>query len=256
MKPWTINEVVVLGTSLAVMLAITCVLHYFLHEKSFEVRSIPLKVIAGFMIILEVIKQVYFIFNGYTPQWLPFHFCSLFFVWFALAQFAKGGLAQVGRVMGLVTCVLLCIVFYITPRTIVGESCSHLFSSFYNFHTVLYHNLVFQYFFITLALNMYQPEDRDYFYIFASFSVYLPIVVCASYLTGYNYTNILYSDFAPLEYIRVHTNQILYILILYAIAVLGSYAIRFIYGRIKQRVRGTQEKIDEVDMEMCENGSK
>ena len=66
MELWTFEHFITFVPSVIVMIIITIVLRIFLKNKSYEVRMIPLKILAVFILISEVIKQVLSFINGYN----------------------------------------------------------------------------------------------------------------------------------------------------------------------------------------------
>ena len=51
-----------------------------LKNKREEIRLIPIHIITITLVVLEIIKQILAIQQGYTTDKLPFYFCSFFFV--------------------------------------------------------------------------------------------------------------------------------------------------------------------------------
>ena len=79
MFEWTDSELIVLPIAFACMLVITIAISLGLKNKSEKIANIPLTIIAILLVVLEIIKQIVNIVQGYVWWSLPLHFCSFFF---------------------------------------------------------------------------------------------------------------------------------------------------------------------------------
>ena len=75
MFDWSQSDLIVLPISLGVIIVISILLCVLFKNKSAQTRSIPLMVIAATILVLEVIKQVKAIAEGYGFWTFPLHFC-------------------------------------------------------------------------------------------------------------------------------------------------------------------------------------
>lgn len=230
MSNWTKSELIVLPIALLIMVAISCFLGYLLQDKDEKIKNIPFQVIASVLLALEVIKQVLHLVNHtYTTWQIPLHFCSTFLIWLPLAAFAKGKTQRVGKIMSFCCGCLLLVSFYVSPRGIIGNSCSNLFEDFDTFHTFTYHHLVLLYLFLMFALHIYIPRKDDLKYYIVAYACYAITATIFGHLLNTNYCNILYSTIPILESVRLKAGQLVYTLLLAFLGLAGGLAFDYVY---------------------------
>ena len=220
---YTLAEAIAIPTALLIIGAAAWVLHHFLGQKSERVRTIPLTVLAIIILVGEVIKQWYHL--GYKQDWtpwdLPVHFCSFFLVWFLFALCSRGAVRQIAYSCCLSGGILVTLMLICAPRMIVQNACSNIFASFGTVHTFFFHMIVVAYWVWMLALDLYQPQKRHIWQTTLLYLGYFCVILIAAYLLNTNYTNALYTDIAPLEYIRVHAGQVAYTLVMFGLGTAG-----------------------------------
>ena len=86
MQLWSMEHVKTLLPALGVFLLISILLRLWLKEKPWQVRMIPIQVVAAILVLLEIGKQAVSFSRGYDLYHIPLHFCSL--VLFTLPAFA------------------------------------------------------------------------------------------------------------------------------------------------------------------------
>ena len=79
---WSNINKIVLPIVLAIIIIIAAILGVLLKKKSEKIRAIPLQIIAGVILVLEIIKQVMALIDGYSMWTFPLHYCSLFVFFF------------------------------------------------------------------------------------------------------------------------------------------------------------------------------
>ncbi len=193
---WTRWHVVTLLPTLVLMIIIATVMRRLLINKPFDIRMIPIKIISLILIVLEIIKQVYSIKNGYDPYHLPLHFCSIFLYALPLMAFYRGKYQNGVRSVATSTMTALFIGMLVIPNVIYSEDrIFEFFSDYLAFQTVSFHNLVIFALFITLALDLHKPTGkRGEVYFIAVFGiVFVTLSATMSHLLETNFSNFLYS---------------------------------------------------------------
>lgn len=221
---WSKEDAIVLPITLLLMLAITILLWLTLRNKEEKYRQIPLAVITITMLVLEVIKQIYYAVSGQYTTWIiPLHFCSLFLYFFPLAVFAKGKTKQFGKVMSVVTTFWLLISFYFSPGTIIGvDTTKNIFANFHSFHSFIYHHLALLFLFVSVALKYYKITYKDFAYVAIGITIYGTIAVPVAHLTNTNWCNLIKSNITMLENFRLQFGDIPYTFLLYLGGIAGG----------------------------------
>ena len=143
---YTKAELIILPIAFLSMLGIALFLRRLLLNKPEKIQKIPFIIIAILMLVGEFAKQIRGIIVGYNLWWLPLHFCSAFFLWFSLAEFTKGEFARRMRSVAFLATLCLFVAMYFNPRSIIGNACENIFSSFLSAHTFFFHHLAIFYF--------------------------------------------------------------------------------------------------------------
>ncbi len=232
---WSKGDVFVLPLALAFIVFTGVVLWLFLRNKSERARSIPLKVLAVFIVLLEASKQIYYnFFEPFTYYILPFHFCSTFIWLMPLAQFTVGKAQRFFKPMPICYSLIVIVLIYAYPRVLLGNSTANVFGSFHNAHTILFHHCMVAYFVFSVLLGNYRPQKKDWIPLIAGIGFYALYAVPVAYALKINYVNILKSDFAPFESIRVSSGQFVYNALLFTVAVVSVLVIWGIYYAIRR----------------------
>lgn len=204
-------EKIVMPVALIVIIVTGVFLGSILRKKSDKIKNIPLTIIAVTLIVLEVIKQVRAVVtNSWSPWLLPVHFCSALIFWFAFAQFSKGELKQTGYACALSAGVLMTVMFYLNPSSIIGDSCSNPLLDFGTFHTFTFHFLAVTYTIWLMCLNLYKPKFKHVWQVTLFFVFYFILIVSCAYIFNTNYTNALYSNIPFMESFRLNAGQVWY----------------------------------------------
>ena len=78
MFKWSSSDKIAIPIMLGCIILVSVALFFILRNKNEKIKRIPFKIISLSLIILEVVKQIYFISKGtYTANHIPAHFCSL-----------------------------------------------------------------------------------------------------------------------------------------------------------------------------------
>ena len=244
---YTQAEFIHMFLALFVVLVLGVILKYSLRKKSAAVRQIPLMVLAAAILILEVIKQSYHLINGDWSTWyIPFHFCSYFLVWYAVALCSRGRLRQIMYFCSLVGGILVTILLFVAPRMILHTAASSVFDTFDHFHTFFYHMGVVAYWVWMLMLNVYHPERKHIYCAVIAHTVFFFVTIAGAHIFHTNYTNVLTADIGILEELRLSVGQFPYTIVLLMVGVVAittvSCATYFIMKKL-YRQNLNQEKL-------------
>ena len=220
MFDYNLWDAIVIPLTTVILIAAAVCLRFALKNAKPVYRTLPLKIIAVFVPLLEVAKQIYYnVFEDFTLYILPLHFCSLFFLFMPLSQFGFKKVREFFKPMTVIYALLVTILVYVNPHALIGNSASALFASFHNTHTFLYHFSVIAYFIFSVALGDYRPRYKHCINVSCGIAIYVSYAVPCAYLLNTNYVNILYSAFKPLEDFRLWAGQVAYNVVLFTISV-------------------------------------
>lgn len=241
-KIWTNCDKIVLPISLLVILFIAFMLYFFLRKKSKKVKNIPLVIITIVILILEIIKQIKAIREGYDSWTIPLHFCSLFLYIFPLATLTKGEIRKFGIAMSFACSVIMTVMFYIGPASIIGAATTqNIFASFSSFHTFFYHHLVILFLVVGLLLNKFKLTKKSLFHVVVGFVIYSVVAVSFAHILNTNFCNILESNIAFMEDFRLKAGQIIYTIVMFLFGISASVAVCLInlgvYKLLERRKR-------------------
>jgi len=220
---WTNDEKFVLPLTLGLILIISLIFCLWLRKKSEKIKNVPLMVITVIMLVLEIVKQILSIKEGYDYWTIPLHFCSLFLYFYPLATLTKGKIKEFGVTMAFVCSCLMTALFYFNPSSIISESASDVFGSFGNFHTFIYHHLVMLFLFTGLFLNMFKISKKSFIHVLIGFSIYALLAVPLAHVLNTNYCNILTSNIPFMESLRLKVGQIIYTIVMFLFAISASF---------------------------------
>lgn len=240
MLNWSDGAKISLPITLLVIIVITILLTALLKNKSQKLKNLPFMVIAGIMLVMEVIKQVLtFMESPYSLWNIPLHFCSLFMLWFSIAAFAKGKWKELGFTLSVVSAYLFLVTFYISPHTIIGYSTDNIFANFSAFHTYSYHHFIILFTFLAIALKQFKPNYRQIKPTVLVYTIYFIVAVTMAHLLDTNYVSLLHNSIAPLQHINETKGIVLYSLTMYVIgtggAVLGIVVSKLISNLLNKR---------------------
>lgn len=222
MFEWSNGAKVSLPLAMLVIIILTIVLTLFLKNKPQKIRNIPFIVIAGAMLIMEVVKQILAIRSTYSYWSIPLHFCSLFMLWFSLAAFGKGKLQKIGFTLSVVSGYLFLVTFYVNPHSIIGYSTDNILASFSSFHTFTYHHLIILFTFLSITLKQFNPQFNQIKWTSLAYTIYFIIAVAMAHALQTNYVNLLENNISILQHINVTYGVVVYSLTMYIIGVGGT----------------------------------
>lgn len=253
MELWTKQHEAQLLPSMIVMFIIAIVLRLTLGKKDLKIRMIPFQILAVFIVLLEVGKQVVSLKLGYNLYHLPFHFCSLFLSMLPLMAFYRG---KHFRVVTGITTAIAAAMFLLTaiyPNLIYGggniDACAELLkpethvihagdtnyylSRYLDFHTVAFHNVVMLIFLVIAALDLHEPETkRDVKFSMLYIVGFCVVSASMAYILKTNYANFYTCNIAPLEAVRQGVENSIGRIpaVIFYVSVLSALNLAFVYG--------------------------
>ena len=237
------EEISIMVQTLSIIILLTVILWLFLRKKERKYRNIPLIVITVIMLGLEIAKQII---NLKQPTYdlnvIPMHFCSLFLYFYPLAVFCKGRVKNFGLTMSLVCSAWLFVLFYWNPQPIIGMSPTHLFESFSNFHTFVYHHLAVLFLLVSLSLNMYNISKWSFLHVVIGISVYAAIAIPMAYGLNVNFCNLLESNIPFMENLRQSAGNVIYLICMWLIGIGGGAVVCGGYIGIRALLKKTKKK--------------
>ncbi len=214
---YTKAELLMMPLGLAVVLLLGITLRQLLKNKALWIREIPLQVLAGLTLLLEVAKQVYhlFILDDWYPWFLPMHFCSYFLIWYAFALCSRGRVRQIAYACSLYGGIIMTAVLLVAPRLILMDACQNIFASFSPFHSYVFHLIVVAYWAWLLLLRVYQPNKNHIWQATLLHWGMFALSISAAYAFNTNYVQVLTSTLGLLEKVRLGAGQFVYNLLIF-----------------------------------------
>ena len=252
MQLWTPKHLITIIPSFIVMIIIAVVLRAYLLKASEAVRLIPIKISAFFLIIIEVIKQIVSLCEGYDLYHLPFHFCSMFVFMIPLFAFCRGKWKNHIRTFTTIISATLFLFMIIAPYYLyTDEKITTAFSDFLSFHTVAFHFVAVLVFILIIALDLYKPNTK---YDLKITAVYLPIYCAIGGITAQifktNFNNFYYCAAEPVDNLRILISekigaplgQTVYILGASVVTITFSLISYFVYRLIYNAVNNSKKQ--------------
>ena len=244
---WTEEHIRTVLPALAGMLVLAVVLRLLIGKKSWEIRMIPMKILAVVIVLLEIGKQVVSAQGEYDLYSIPLHYCSLFIFMLPAFAFYRGkGYRTVGGITaGLCAAVLALMLIY--PNLIYSAgNIEAYFTDFMSFHTVTFHNIVMLAFLLIPALELHDPQPRGESKAVVLFMVGFCVIssVMAQILKT-NFANFYSCNIPVFEELRlsmqgmlgVVVTQILYICIVSALTILFTLGFYRLYRLMRKAMR-------------------
>ena len=231
------NDFVAIYIALFVIIIMGVVLKHVLRNQNETRRQIPLMVIAGVLLVLEIVKQVYHIICGDWHTWyIPLHFCSYFLVWYAVALFTRGKIRQTMYACSLTGGFIVSLLLLVAPRMILHSATVDIFANFNNFHTFFYHIGVMAYWIWMLLLKVYHYETAHLKRTIVFHIGFFFVTIIGAHVFQENFTNVLRADIAIMEDLRLSAGQFTYTMVLFLVGVgaisLVASAVHFIMKKL------------------------
>ena len=208
---YTDAEKTVMPFAFCILLVITILLWLLLRKKSERWQSLPFQAIAVLLVGGEIVKQIVAIKQGYDFWWLPLHFCSMYIIWFTLAEFTKGEMRKTMQSVAFVATLYLAVAMYSYPSSVLSAACENIFAWFFTAHSFFFHHLVILYLLLSIAFKRFHPKKRDAWTWMICFGCYFAVATVCAYTFQENFFGILNGNLLPiLEPIRLKIGQFWY----------------------------------------------
>lgn len=234
MELWTPEHVKTLLPAMIVMLLAALGLRFWLGKKPLKVRMIPLQICTCLLLLLEVGKQVLSLARGYDLYHLPLHYCSLFLFIMPLMAFYRGKYRQQVTALGVSICAAVFMLMAIYPNLIYPAwDVQQFFTSFFSFHTVVYHNIVVFLLMLIIALDLYTPgEKKEQRVVILAMLLYCVVAASMAHILKTNYANYYTCNIPILETVRLTVAAAIGPLVakLVYIAIVSALNILFTWG--------------------------
>lgn len=235
MELWTKEHALQILPTFAVMLILTLILAHFLKDKDEKYRMIPIKIIAVTLVVMEITKQIYNLCDpdGYSLYAIPLHFCSLFDYFLPIFAFYNGKYKHNVRAFTFMCCSMLMVFMIVYPSMIYSASnIRDYFTTYTDFHTVTFHNLVCFAFMLIIALKLYDYDTkRDMKIIPIWFTIFCVISASMAQILKTNYNSFYDCNIDAIENIRVNLisqigwwGQLIFVLCIYVVNILFAFA--------------------------------
>ena len=204
MELWTPTHVQTLLPAIIVMILIALGLRLTLGKKERKIRMIPFQILACFLVAIEIGKQVLSLQNGYDLYHLPFHFCSILIFLPITMAFYRGKHEKTICCITTATSAAVFILTAIYPALIYSaDNVKNFFGSYFDFHTVAFHNVAMLLFLLIPALDLHEPEPKGEPMKNLWFMVgFCAISASMAHLLKTNFNNFYTCNIAPLEAVR------------------------------------------------------
>ena len=200
-------------------------------------------IVSVVLVGLEIAKIIINYNIGNIPGTLPFHFCSMYIIWFPLSVFTKGKFKHALQCMSVIGSSYMTLLLYIFPTRIIGYSELAVFKDFLGFHNFVVHQL---FIFYMLFNKIYVPKKYDFIYMMIGITFYACIGVPGALLTNYNYANLLYTNIPFLDNLIKNFGYGLYISLYYVfgllLAFVSTYGYYLIFNAIAKRKKQTETR--------------
>ena len=226
---------------LALIVVIAFIVKRWLCGKPEKTAELPFKAIAVLLLLMEAVKQLYYLCVGYDLYHIPLQICSLFLICYPLAAFAKG------RVKNWALCMSLCLgcaaafaqVFL--SQILTRDYLFRLFTAeatLFHYHTVLYHHVVVLHFVLMVVLRPYMPDKRDIFPTVVAYAVFMLISCAGANLLHANYSGFLNYGAPAFDYFKKY-GQAVFNLVGFSLNVaeylLGVLVCFFVHAFVRRR---------------------
>ena len=255
MELWTKEHFWQLIPTGIIMIIIALILNKFIGDKPLKIRMIPYQILAVLLFLSEIGKQVLSFQRGYDLYHIPLHVCSLFIPLVPLMAFYNGKHKDAVRSIACAVTVSLMMFMTIYPNLIYsGYNVVHFFDTYFDFHTVFFHNVVIFEFILTIVLRLYHVGEKRYTKHVALFGAGFAIVAGSmSQILKTNYANFYTCNIPPIndfvntikDAIGYAAGQTIYVIILGVLHILffvGCYYLYIGIDKLNVKFRGRAQE--------------
>lgn len=254
MRFWTAAHLKIQLPLMVLMVIVAWVLRRVLKNKEEHVRMIPFQIVAAVIAVLEIVKQVKSLSDGYDLWHLPLHVCSIITVLLPVVAFYRGRYQQSLRGVAAAFTAGLIVLMLVYPNGIYSDSALlGTFQSFGYFHITVFHFLAVFAGILIFALDLHTPQPRsDMKAACAVMLCYCAVASVVANLLKINFHNFYRCILDPVEQLRLwfcahlgaFGGQAFYVFLFSLVNVSGvllCYGIYCLLCRAKQRFSRQQQ---------------
>ena len=230
----------------------------FLKKKSEKAQLLTIQIVAVILLVMEFFKQLLSIIRGYDLYHIPLHFCSLFLYFLPIAAFYKGKYKEHFRAIAATVSACLFLFMAIYPLLIYPDGdieavpvfLSGNWRSYFQFHSVVFHNVaIFPFFFFAFNNLCKHDTKRDLKAVVIAFSAYAVISGAIANAIDVNFNNFVRCNADFLENVRLSlvgnigwVGQLIYVIMIgigtVAVPVLAYFVLRLFEKLIRDTRTG------------------
>ncbi len=197
--------------SFSIIIAISVLVVFLLKNKSEKIKRIPLYIIGGILVVLEISKQIKNLTGFYTQHYFsfltgetaeldywafPFHFCSFFVFWclFQLIFMNNKKLSLFFDNMAFIWSTFIVALVIVYPGMVFGGTATNVYETGVINSTTLFHLIVLLYWGIALGLRTYKFDIKKLYQAPLCFIIYGAIVIPAVHIFKQNYCSLYFPD--------------------------------------------------------------
>lgn len=217
---------------------------FFSRRLSPRARTWAVRTFVILLYISEIVKQIT-VRGSYSPNYLPFHYSSTYYISFALFAFGRDRVRHYGACASYVGGLFLLVTMTINPHSVVGDP-AMMFTHYYHAYSYFYHIAVLLLWAVMLMNGEYRMQRFDYLRYLAFLGAWAAAAIPAAFLLDVNYAGILRSFIHPLELIRLRFGQVVYLLTYGVFALVGVWVAFLLYRLGARLIAAARERKDNL----------
>ncbi len=217
---------------------------FFSRRLSPRARTWAVRTFIILLYVGEVIKQIT-VRGSYSPNYLPFHYSSTYYISFALFAFGRDRVRHYGACASYVGGLFLLVTMTINPHSVVGNP-AMMFTHYYHAYSYFYHMAVLLLWAVMLMNGEYRMQRFDYLRYLTFLGAWAAAAIPAAFLLDVNYAGILRSFIHPLELIRLRFGQVVYLLTYGVFALVGVWVAFLLYRLGARLIAAARERKDNL----------
>ena len=217
---------------------------FFSRRLSPRARTWAVRTFVILLYVGEVIKQIT-VRGSYSPNYLPFHYSSTYYISFALFAFGRDRVRHYGACASYVGGLFLLVTMTINPHSVVGDP-AMMFTHYYHAYSYFYHMAVLLLWAVMLMNGEYRMQRFDYLRYLTFLGAWAAAAIPAAFLLDVNYAGILRSFIHPLELIRLRFGQVVYLLTYGVFALVGIWIAFLLYRLGARLIAAARERKDNL----------
>ena len=217
---------------------------FFSRRLSPRARTWAVRTFVILLYVGEVIKQIT-VRGSYSPNYLPFHYSSTYYISFALFAFGRDRVRHYGACASYVGGLFLLVTMTINPHSVVGDP-AMMFTHYYHAYSYFYHMAVLLLWAVMLMNGEYRMQRFDYPRYLSFLGAWAAAAIPAAFLLDVNYAGILRSFIHPLELLRLRFGQVVYLLTYGVFALVGVWIAFLLYRLGARLIAAARERKDNL----------